>query len=123
MIDHITIRVNNFDKAKKFYDTVLATLGMKIVLGSKKERFWGYGVTNDPVFEISQSTKNSPAHTGVHVAFRAKSKKMVQEFYAVAINAGGKDNGAPGPRPEYTNTYYAAFVLDVDGNNIEACVY
>ncbi len=121
MLDHITICVADLAKSKRFYDKALAVLGMKIVLGSRKDGFWGYGIGKDPIFEIAQSIKGRPAHKGVHVAFRAKSHKVVNAFYKVAIIAGGLDNGTPGPRSEYTPTYYAAFVRDLDKNNIEVC--
>lgn len=123
MLDHITIQVRNLAKSKNFYDAVLESLGMKIVLSNTKKSFWGYGVKEDPIFEIAQATKSSPAHKRVHIAFKAKNRKSVDAFYKTAIAAGGKDNGPPGPRPNYTPSYYAAFVRDPDGNNIEACIY
>jgi len=123
MIDHITLRVKDFDKSKAFYDKVLETLGMRVVLGSPDKGFVGYGPADDPVFEIVQSNGQKPAHKNVHVAFRADSKETVDSFYQAAIAAGAKDNGKPGPRPKYSPSYYACFVLDFDGNNIEACLY
>lgn len=122
MIDHITIRVSDLEKSKAFYDKALAALGMKIVLG-KEGRFWGWGAEKDPQFEISVPEENDPAHRRIHVAFKAKSKEMVDAFYKTAIDAGATDNGEPGPRPDYSDTYYAAFVRDIDGNNIEVCIY
>jgi len=122
MIDHITIRVSDLEKSKIFYDKALAPLGMKVVLGTEG-RFWGWGVDKDPEFEISLPEKNDPPHNRVHIAFRAANKEMVDAFYEAAIEAGGTDNGKPGPRPDYSETYYAAFVRDLDGNNIEACFY
>ena len=92
-------------------------------MGSAKERYFGFGISGDPFFEIQQADKKYPAHTNVHIAFKVKDQKTVKAFYSAACAAGGKDNGAPGRRPEYTEKYYAAFVLDVDGNNIEACIY
>lgn len=123
MIDHVTLRVSDLKKSKDFYDRVLAILGMKIVLGSEEKGYWGYGEKEDPAFEISNPDENNPAHKRVHIAFKAKSKEMVDAFYEVAIAAGATDNGVPGLRSQYTPTYYAVFVRDFDGNNIEACIY
>lgn len=123
MLDHITIRVKDLAKSKRFYDKALKSLGMKTVLGSKKDGFWGYGIGKDPIFEISQPSKSTLAHKEVHIAFKAKDSKMVDAFYKMAIAAGATDNGKPGLRPQYTPTYYAAFVRDLDRNNIEVCCY
>ena len=123
MIDHVTIRVSDLQKSKAFYDKVLAKLDLKIVLGSDNEGYWGYGAKEDPIFEISNPDKNNPPHKRIHIAFKAKNKEMVDAFYETAIAEGATDNGKPGLRPQYTPTYYAAFVRDFDGNNIEACVY
>lgn len=123
MLDHIKIRVVNLAKSKAFYKKSLAPLGLKIVLGSAKESYWGFGLNKDPFFEIQQSDKKHLAHTNVHLAFKVKDKKTVKAFYGAALDAGGKDNGAPGRCPEYTEKYYAAFVFDFDGNNIEVCIY
>jgi catechol 2,3-dioxygenase-like lactoylglutathione lyase family enzyme len=122
MLDHITIRVSDLEKSKHFYEKVLNKLGMKIVLGSENEKFWGFGY-EDPIFEISQATKENPVHSKVHIAFKAKSRDQIEAVYKTALKAGAKDNGAPGPRPEYTETYYAAFFKDFDDNNIEVCMY
>lgn len=123
MIDHVTIRVCNLEKSRAFYETILAVLGYGLNLGSKKESFYGFGVGKNPIFEIAQATSTRPAHTKIHVAFRAKDREQVRRFYAIAIKNGAKDNGKPGPRKNYAPTYYAAFVIDPDGNNIEACLY
>lgn len=123
MLDHITFQVSNLEKSKEFYERTLAKLGMSIVLTNDKNTFYGFGIGEDPYFEIVQATKSRPAHKKIHVAFKAKDKKQVQNWYKEAIKAGGKDNGKPGPRPAYSPTYYAAFVKDRDGNNVEVCVY
>ncbi len=123
MIDHVTIRVEDLEKSRAFYEKVLATLGYKHNIGSKDEGFYGFGFGDDPIFEISQATKDRPAHKKVHIAFKAKTKEQIQEFYKVAIANGAKDNGKPGPRKNYTPTYYAAFIIDPDENNMEACLY
>lgn len=130
MIDHITITVRDLGVSKVFYEKVLVTLGMKTMLGSEEEYFWGFSATKAPEFEItkgrlfiSQSDDEHPISPSTHIAFKAPDHETVDRFYTAAIAAGGKDNGPPGPRPHYTETYYAAFVIDPDGNNIEACTY
>lgn len=120
MLDHITIRVKNLEKSKAFYEKVLNTFGYVLNLGSKDENFYGFGLGEDPIFEIAQATKTRPAHKKIHIAFKASDKKQVVQFYKVAFKNGAKDNGKPGYRKNYTPTYYAAFVIDPDGNNIEA---
>src|SRR3990167_6034734 len=118
MIDHITIRVGDLEKSRSFYEKVLAPFGYKHNIGSQKEGYYGFGVGEDPILEISQSTKGRPAHKKVHIAFKAKTKDQIKEFYKVALANGATDNGKPGPRKNYTPTYYAAFIIDPDGNNI-----
>jgi len=116
MIDHITLRVSDLEKSKNFYDQVLSVLSLKIVLG-KEGQFWGWGADKNPEFEISIPEENDPPHKRVHVAFKAKDKEMVDSFHKTAVEIGGIDNGRPGPRPDYSDTYYAAFVRDLDGNH------
>lgn len=123
MIDHITIRVTDLEKSRIFYKKLLATLSYEQNIGSKEEGYYGFGLGEDPIFEIAQATKDFPAHKKVHIAFKAKSQSQVEEFYATAIANGAKDNGKPGPRKNYTPTYYAAFIIDADENNIEVCIY
>lgn len=101
-----------------FYEKTLAPLGVKPLHG-EADMYYGFGDTH-PFFWISTSNERQPSATAVHVAFRANSKAEVDAFYAAALAAGGKDNGAPGYRTEYHAGYYGAFILDVDGNNIEA---
>ena len=81
----------------------------------------GFGVPPKPDFWLAQSeTPNKPP---IHIAFRADTRALVDAFYKAAMAAGGRDNGGPGPRPHYHEKYYGAFVLDPDGNNIEACCH
>lgn len=124
MLDHTGLNVSNPEKSKKFYDAALAPLGYSVLKEIPKEytgglMVLGYGNTEHPDFWMVQGTPNTPH---LHVAFRAKNRKEVDEFYKAAMAAGGKDNGAPGPRPHYHELYYGAFVLDPDGHNIEAVV-
>lgn len=117
MIEHTGISVRDAKKAKAFYAAALRPLGYKVKYDfSDAAGFMEGGHTS---FWIGKTAKFAP----MHVAFRAKSKKAVRDFYAAALKAGGKDNGAPGPRPDYSPDYWAAFVLDLDGNNIEAVYY
>jgi catechol 2,3-dioxygenase-like lactoylglutathione lyase family enzyme len=130
MIDHVTINVRDLAVSRMFYEQILGTLGMRIMLGGEEEQFWGFSATNDPELEISvgrlfvsQSDEEQLISPSTHIAFKAKDHEMVDRFYEVGLTAGGRDNGAPGLRSHYGPTYYAAFILDPDGNNIEACTY
>jgi len=118
MIDHISIYVNNLVESRAFYEKAFAPLGYHIIFG-EPEKFWAFDVGKGMLFEIMQY-KGSKELTPCHVAFRVSSQEQVNAFYDAAINSGGSCNGKPGPRPEYTENYYAAFVLDLNGNNVEA---
>jgi catechol 2,3-dioxygenase-like lactoylglutathione lyase family enzyme len=118
MIDHITVAVSDLQKSKLFYERALEPLGYRLSFG-KEGVFWAFDVGDSRLFEIQQSDSKPPL-THLHVAFRVNSKAEVDAFYRAALEAGGTDNGAPGPRPEYTVSYYACFVLDPDRYNIEA---
>jgi catechol 2,3-dioxygenase-like lactoylglutathione lyase family enzyme len=118
MIDHITIAVSDLQKSKFFYESALEPLGYRLSFG-KEGVFWAFDVGDSSLFEIQKSDSKPPL-THLHVAFRVNSKAEVDAFYRAALEAGGTDNGAPGPRPEYAQNYYACFVLDPDGHNIEA---
>lgn len=122
MIDHTGLSVTNPTKSRAFYEKALAPLGYKLLMEVPKEftggaAVLGFGVAPKADFWIAEGKANEPR---IHVAFRAASRREVDEFYAAAIAAGGKDNGAPGPRPHYHANYYGAFVLDPDGHNVEA---
>lgn len=120
MIDHTGIGVANVAVSAAFYDAVLGALGMRRVMQMPEDTGMdgvGYGVEY-PIFWID---KFHPHSTRQHTAFVAKSRAEVHAFHAAALVAGGKNNGAPGARENQSSpTYYAAFVLDPDGNNIEA---
>ena len=115
MIDHIQLVVNDLASSRRFYEAVLGALGIPIG-GSGEGYFWA-----DELFVSAKGRPESGEHKlgAVHLAFQAKDKAAVDRFYAVGREAGGKDFGAPGERP-YHPGYYAAFLLDPDGNNIEA---
>jgi catechol 2,3-dioxygenase-like lactoylglutathione lyase family enzyme len=115
MIDHSGVSVSDVAKSKAFYRSALAPLGYTMLM--EWEEFAGFGVAPKPDFWIGQGKPNVPP---IHIAFRAESRAQVDAFYRAAMAAGGSDNGAPGPRPQYHPHYYGAFVLDPDGHNIEA---
>lgn len=116
MIDHVTIRVRDLAKSKAFYDQAFAPLGYAIAFGEEGS-YWAFDV-GDGLFEIAQAEGSNLTPT--HVGLRLKDRSQADAFYAAALNAGGRDNGPPGPRPKYSDTYYACFILDPDGHNIEA---
>jgi catechol 2,3-dioxygenase-like lactoylglutathione lyase family enzyme len=118
MIDHVTIYVNDLAKSKGFYEKTFLPFEYKISFGDAG-KFWAFDIGNGALFEIAQY-KNLDKLTSCHIAFRARSQKQVQQFYEAGLAAGGKCNGAPGLRPQYTETYYAAFIIDPNGHNIEA---
>jgi len=118
MLDHLTIYVNDLAKSKNFYEKVFEPFGYQIAFGDK-EKFWAFDIGDGAFFEIAQYNAVDKL-TPCHFAFRARSQKQVQQFYAAGLAAGGKCNGAPGLRPQYTETYYAAFIIDPRGHNIEA---
>jgi len=120
MIDHITIAVSDLQKSRLFYESALAPLGYSLSFG-KEGVFWAFDVGDGSLFEI-QKADSKPPLTHLHVAFRVKNTAEVEAFYRAALDAGAGDNGAPGPRPQYAANYYACFVLDPDGYNIEAVV-
>jgi catechol 2,3-dioxygenase-like lactoylglutathione lyase family enzyme len=125
MIDHTGLAVSDPAASKKFYEQALAPLGYQVMMEVPVEYTGGlvvigFGVPPKPDFWINQGTPQKPR---VHIAFSAESPAVVDAFYAAAIAAGGTDNGKPGPRPQYHEHYYGAFVLDPDGHNIEACCH
>src|SRR5205814_3272096 len=118
MIDHVGFSVADFKRAMDFYNAAFAPLGVSVQMGGKAEDgYAGFGTPELPFFWIGSEGK---AGSHNHVAFVAETHAQVDAFYAAAIAAGGRDNGPPGPRPHYHPNYYAAFVWDLDGNNIEA---
>lgn len=116
LIDHIQLVVRDLKVSQHFYTAVLAVLDIPVV-ETAEDFFWAD--------ELVVSSAKSPAALGVltgrhHLAFQAKDRATVDAFYQAALENGGQDNGAPGERHNYHPGYYAAFVLDPDGNNIEA---
>jgi catechol 2,3-dioxygenase-like lactoylglutathione lyase family enzyme len=122
MIDHTGINISDFENSKEFYTKALAPLGYQLLKEFDASvtgfiSLAGFGIDGKPDFWITQGEVNTPR---IHIAFRAETREMVQAFYTAALAAGGRDNGAPGLRPNYHPDYYGAFVLDPDGHNIEA---
>lgn len=121
MIDHIGIAVKDYQKAVDFYKASLAPLGYELLM--EVQGFAGFGAKESggaiANFWIHQGENNSSSPKA-HIAFAAADRNAVDAFYQTALKAGAKDNGAPGVREIYHPNYYGAFVLDLDGNNIEA---
>lgn len=118
MFDHVKIGVRDYAASKAFYLQALAPLGVRPV--GEGEPSYGIELCrpDDTVSFILFEAKEKPAH--LHIAFAAASREQVDAFYHAAIGAGARDNGSPGLRPRYHANYYAAFVIDPDGHNIEA---
>lgn len=122
MIDHVSIAVRDLTAGARFYEPVLAALGyaklivrpVTVGFGKKYPDFW---------LNERRTMRPADADSGVHVCLRAENAAAVEAFHAAALAAGGTTDGPPGPRPEYTPGYYAAFVRDPDGNRIEAVTF
>ena len=128
MIDHTGVIVSDLAKSKAFYSAALGAMGISLLKElpasvTGRADVVGYGAKEttakgvSPEFWLSQGI---PGNGPVHVAFRVDTRALVDAFYQAALTAGGRDNGAPGLRPQYHSNYYGAFVRDPDGNNIEA---
>lgn len=123
MIDHIGFPVSDYEKSKIFYAKALAPLGYALIMEVPGEANGsgfpaaGFGINGKPDFWIGGEGGLSRP---LHVAILAKDRTSVDAFHRAALAAGGKDNGAPGLRPHYHKDYYGAFVLDLDGHNVEA---
>ena len=115
MLDHVGIPVSDFERSKRFYEQALCPLGYELIMEPRRGAA-GLGRSGKPDFWVFQGEPGR----AVHVAFAADDRASVDAFHEAAIAVGGQDNGRPGLRPEYHPTYYGAFVLDPDGNNVEA---
>ncbi|HEV2561591.1 MAG TPA: VOC family protein [Rhizomicrobium sp.] len=120
MLHHVSVGVADVTRATKFYDAVMAALGYKRVM-----EFMPYAVAygeTAPSFwvQLPHNQQAPNPGNGNHVGFAARTKNAVHKFHTAALSNGGVDNGAPGPRPDYGPDYYGAFVIDLDGNKIEA---
>jgi len=114
MFDHIGLRVKDLKAASRLYEAMLAPLGH--VAGSSGDSYAGFGPKDKPALWLHLDNRTA----GAHVALRAPSREAVDRFHAAGLKAGARDNGAPGVRSDYGPSYYAAFLLDADGNNVEA---
>ena len=117
MLDHLGLSVGDYERSKAFYEQALAPLGLALMM-EPAPGVAGFGDGRMPFFWIHTRDSSSPGST--HVAFSADSRELVDAFHAAALEAGGTDNGGPGVREIYHPSYYGAYVLDPDGNNIEA---
>jgi catechol 2,3-dioxygenase-like lactoylglutathione lyase family enzyme len=135
MLDHMTFRVADLARTEAFYTPPLAALGYRLAhrfeFGDQKMIGYACPLPQRPGSEASDtwfvqgpSPHGGPAvSSGTHLCWSAANRAAVDAFYAAAIAAGGRDNGPPGLRPHYHANYYGAFVIDPDGNNIEACCH
>ena len=118
MFDHVGLNVADLETSRRFFERALAPLGYRVVMDFSEYGAVGFGTSDDkPEFWVGA---RDPRGTGTHVAFAASDRATVEGFHEAALAAGGTDNGPPGIRHDYHPTYYGTFVLDPDGNNIEA---
>jgi catechol 2,3-dioxygenase-like lactoylglutathione lyase family enzyme len=117
MIDHITLKIANYKACKDDYAAILLAAGFKELF--EDEWYAGFG-KESPVYWISAPREGEEPTRGAHIAITTTSGDLVNAFHRKALELGWQDNGAPGLRPEYHDKYYGAFVIDPDGNNIEA---
>jgi catechol 2,3-dioxygenase-like lactoylglutathione lyase family enzyme len=128
VLDHVGIRVGNMQASRRMYEPALAELGFAVLSEGEFEGdgYVCFGRGDDDDFclhTVGTEPGRDRVTTGVHIAFRAEDAEAVGRWHDAAVRHGGRDNGPPGPRPEYRGNYYAAFVLDPDGNNVEAVFY
>jgi len=116
MFDHVGLNVKDYAASRAFYEQALAPLGFEVVRAFDEWKAAGLGDDGKPTFWLAE---REPYGTGTHVAFTTGERATVDEFHQAALAAGGLDNGGPGIREHYDTSYYAAFVHDLDGNNIE----
>jgi catechol 2,3-dioxygenase-like lactoylglutathione lyase family enzyme len=122
MIHHLSVGTNDINRSAAFYDPLMALLGLRRV--QSDARSIDYGIS-DILFSVEPPSDGQPATAGngVHIAFTARDRWMVDTFHRLALQHGGRDAGAPGLRPDYDAHYYGAFVLDPEGNKLEAVTF
>lgn len=113
-VDHLTLPVTDLARSRRFYAAALGAMGWRELEVDGKPTYGPEGAE-----DVSLGEVDGPV-TPLHLAFLAASAEEAQAFHAAGLAAGGRDNGAPGPRPRYSDTYYGAFLLDPDGHNVEA---
>jgi catechol 2,3-dioxygenase-like lactoylglutathione lyase family enzyme len=113
VFDHVTIRVSDREASQRFYDTVLQTCGIEATYSDSRFAEW-----DD--FSLAVGDEDNPVTRRLHIGFGAPSRELVDRFWRAGTEAGFRDDGPPGPRPEYRDDYYGAFLLDPDGNSVEA---
>ncbi len=119
MIDHVSVAVSNLAKSTAFYERVLAPLGLSKIVDRGVSV--GFGKAYPELWlNLREELARTPDSTGIHIALRARSEEAVRAFHAAALELGGRDAGAPGPRQAALTTYFGAFIFDLDGNKIEA---
>jgi catechol 2,3-dioxygenase-like lactoylglutathione lyase family enzyme len=126
MLDHVSLQVKNFAKALSFYTEALAPLGYVPQYVDEAGKSAGFGAKRGDGQWLARGSlwiSEGEPKAKSHLALRSPSRDAVAEFHAAALRAGGKDNGKPGLRPDYHASYYAAFVFDPDGNNLEAVTH
>jgi catechol 2,3-dioxygenase-like lactoylglutathione lyase family enzyme len=121
MLDHVSVGVTDLERSRRFYDAALRPIGLVRLLDFEgRGSDYGFGAGQLGVeFTITRETPVAPL-AGMHVCFRAATRDAVHAFHAAALAAGGRDDGAPGLRPQYHRDYFGAFVLDPDGHRVEA---
>ncbi len=119
MLDHMTLRVRDMDASRAFYAAALAPLGFGIVADYGGDAGIAFGPPGQDDFAIAPASDAGPAGP-IHLAFFAPHRAAVADFHVFGMSAGGRDNGGPGLRPQYHADYYAAYLIDPDGNNVEA---
>ena len=119
MFDHFGLHVKDLTKSSRFYEAALAPLGY--VVGARDETSVSFGPPGAPALYLYQA--KGSVRSSAHLALAAQARSHVQQFHERGLFAGGKDNGAPGLRPDYAANYYAAFLIDPDGNNLEAVCF
>ncbi|MBW1906877.1 MAG: VOC family protein [Deltaproteobacteria bacterium] len=124
-IDHVSLSVENLERAKAFYSKALSALGLALVAEVSAEQtgsvaMLGFGVGRKSSFWVAERGRQTP---NAHICFRAQSRAAVRAFHDAALRGGAQDHGGPGTRPKYHSAYYAAFVLSPEGHNIEAVCF
>ena len=122
MIHHVSVGTNDIKRARTFYDAVLKLVGLRLLSADDESADYGVGAVLFSV-ETPVNARAAAPGNGVHIAFEAIDRKAVREFHRIGLKHGGADDGKPGLRPEYDANYFGAFLLDPDGNKVEAVTF